>query len=106
MDASQTININTDLGVDEMGIIGIKKKGTKGKMAFVESVPYGRDKKEEDLHRLIAENPQLIAMEDSEGRKLPMVTIGSHLTDGEIDILLMDAEGNLTLLREAELHEM
>ena len=27
-----TININTDLGVDEMGIIGIKKKGTKGKM--------------------------------------------------------------------------
>jgi len=36
------------LGVDEMGIIGIKKKGTKGKMAFVESVPYGRDKKDGD----------------------------------------------------------
>jgi len=83
-----------------MGIIGIKKEGTKGKMTFVESVPYGRDKKEEDLHRLIAENPQLIAMEDSEERKLSMVTIGSHLRfpDGEIDILLMDAEGNLTLV--------
>lgn len=83
-----------------MGIIGIKKKGRKGEMTFVESVPYGRDKKEEDLHRLIAENPQLIAMEDSEERELPMVTIGSHLRfpDGEIDILLMDAEGNLTLV--------
>ena len=55
MDASQTININTELEVDEMGIIGIKKKGTKGKMTFVESVPYGRDKKEEDLHHIISE---------------------------------------------------
>jgi len=83
-----------------MRIIGIKKKGTKGKMAFVESVSYGKDKREEDLHRLIAENPQLIAVEDNGERKLSMVTIGSHFRfpDGEIDILLMDAEGNLTLV--------
>jgi len=83
-----------------MGILGIKREGTKDKMTFVESVSYEKDKKEEDLHRLIAKNPQLITLEDTEERKLAMVTIGSHLrfTDGEIDILLMDSEGNLTLV--------
>jgi len=83
-----------------MGIIGIKKKGTIGKMTFVESERYAKDKKEEDLHRLIAENPQLISVEDSEEREVPMVTIGSHLRfpEGEIDLLLMDIEGNLTLV--------
>ena len=83
-----------------MGVIGIRKKGTKGKMTFVESFSYGKDKREEDLHRLIAENPELIAVEDSEGRKSLMVTIGSHLRfpDGEIDLLLIDVEGNLTLV--------
>jgi hypothetical protein len=83
-----------------MGILGIKKKGTGDKMTFVESISYGKDKTEEYLHRLVAENPQLITVEDSEGRRISMATIGSHLRfpDGEIDLLLMDIEGNLTLV--------
>lgn len=83
-----------------MGVIGIKEKRTKAKMTFVESVSYAKDQKEEDLHRLIAENPQLIALEDSEGRKSSLLTIGSHLKfpEGEIDLLLMDVEGNLTVV--------
>jgi len=83
-----------------MGILGIKKKGTGDKMTLVESSSYGKDKTEENLHQLVAENPQLITVEDSEGRKIPMATIGSHLRfpEGEIDLLLMDIEGNLTLV--------
>ena len=69
-------------------------------MALVESSLYGKDKTEEDLHQLIAKNPQLITVEDSEGRKIPVVTIGSHLRfpDGEIDLLLIDIRGNLALV--------
>lgn len=78
----------------------IANKGTGDKMTFVESISYGKDKTEEDLHQLIAKNPQLITVEDSEGRRMPTATIGSHLRfpDGEIDLLLMDVEGNLTLV--------
>jgi len=83
-----------------MGVIGIKKKGIEDKMTLVESSLYGKDKTEENLHQLVAENPQLITMEDSEGGRIPMATIGSHLRfpDGEIYLLLMDVEGNLTLV--------
>ena len=83
-----------------MGILGIKKKGTGDKMTFVESISYGKDTTEEDLHQLIAKNPQLITVEDSEWRRMPTATIGSHLRfpDGEIDLLLVDIEGNLTLV--------
>ena len=83
-----------------MGILGIKKRETGNKMSFVESHLYGKDNVEEYLHRLVAENPQLIAIEDNEGRRVPMSTIGSHLRfpDGEIYLLLMNIEGNLTVV--------
>ena len=82
-----------------MGILGFRKK-TEHQMKFVESTSYARDNKEEDLHQLVGDNPRLVVLEQEGGQRLPTVTIGSHLRlpSGELDLLLMDIEGNLTIV--------
>jgi len=83
-----------------MGLLGIKEKGTRH-MRFVVSERYSKDNTEKELHNLIAENPKLIMLEKGEGVSPPIVTIGNHLrlpTGEEIDLLLMDIKGNLTVV--------
>lgn len=82
-----------------MGILGFRKKNEQ-KLTFLESTRYARDNKEEDLHRLVSSNPKLVALEQEEGQQLPTATIGDHmrLPSGELDLLLMDIVGNLTVV--------
>ena len=83
-----------------MGILGLRKKGESG-MVFVESVPYNKDNKEENLHRLIEKNPKLVVLEQEDGTRLPTAVIGSRMrlpSGEELDLLLMDAQGTLTLV--------
>ena len=70
-------------------------------MVFVESVPYNKDNKEENLHRLIEKNPKLVVLEQEDGSRLPTAVIGSRMrlpSGEELDLLLMDAQGTLTLV--------
>ena len=82
-----------------MGILGFRKK-TEQQMSFVESTSYSSDNKEENLHKLVSDNPRLVVLEQEGGQRLPTATIGSHLRlpSGELDLLLMDIEGNLTIV--------
>lgn len=82
-----------------MAILGVKKRNER-EMTFVESVSYGRDNKEEQLHRLVSANPKLVTLEQEDGKMLPTAIIGDHLRvpSGELDLLLMDIVGNLTLV--------
>ena len=82
-----------------MGILGFRKKGEQ-EMTFVESRTYSHDNKEKDLHTLIKNNPQLIAPEQEDGKRLPTAIIGSEMSlpSGRLDLLLMDIEGRLTLV--------
>lgn len=70
-------------------------------MTFVESVPYAKDNREENLHKIVADNPKLVAIEQDDGRRLPTLAIGTHFrlpTGEEIDLLLMDVTGTLTIV--------
>ncbi len=82
-----------------MAVLGVKKRKEQ-EMTFVESISYGRDNKEEDLHRLVSFNPKLVILEQEDGKRLPTATVGDHLrlASGEADLLLMDIVGNLSLV--------
>jgi len=73
----------------------IIKKGEK--FEFVESWDYSKDKQENDLHKLIEKKPQMFIRTKGENKYL--LTLGSKmtLTSGELDLLLVDNEGYLTL---------
>jgi len=60
---------------------------------------YGKDHREEDLHRLIAHDPILVLRERSEGGYLPALTIASHFRLGEVeaDLLIVDLSGSTVL---------
>ncbi|RKY14404.1 MAG: hypothetical protein DRP82_04130, partial [Planctomycetota bacterium] len=63
--------------------------------------PYNKDNKEENLHRLIEKNPKLVVLEQEDGSRLPTAVIGSRMrlpSGEELDLLLMDAQGTLTLV--------
>lgn len=82
-----------------MGILGFRKKSEQ-ELTFLESTRYARDNKEEDLHRLVSSNPKLVALEQEDSQRFPTATIGDHLRlpSGELDLLLMDIVGNLTVV--------
>jgi len=74
----------------------IIKKGDK--LEFIESWDYSKDNKEGNLHKLIEQNPQFIITTEEENKH--MLPIGSKmaLLSGELDLLFVDNEGNLTLV--------
>lgn len=82
-----------------MGMLGFRKRNEQ-KLTFLESTRYALDNKEEDLHRLVSSNPRLVALEQDDGARLPTATIGDHLRlpSGELDLLLMDIVGGLTIV--------
>ncbi|MGB9024290.1 MAG: DUF4268 domain-containing protein [Candidatus Bathyarchaeia archaeon] len=70
-------------------------------MEFFESIPYAKDNNEENLHRIVEDHPKLVAIEEEDASRLPTMVIGSHFrlpTAEEIDLLLMDVTGILTIV--------
>lgn len=69
-------------------------------MALVPEQEYVAAHREEELHRLIADNPKLILRESSQGELLPALTIGSHfgLGDVEADLVVVDLTGAVFLV--------
>lgn len=82
-----------------MGVLGIRERGDS-QMRLVNSVRYSKDNEEKDLHKLISKNPSLVALENEAGSRPPTRTIGDklQLSSGELDLLLVDHDGNLTLV--------
>ena len=75
-------------------VLVIKKED---RLEFVESWDYSKDKQEKNLHKLIEQNPEFIVGADEESK--PVIAIGSKMSlpSGELDLLLVDNEGGLTL---------
>ena len=77
-------------------MILVIKKGDK--LEFVESWDYSKDNQEKHLHKLIDQNPQFIVR--TEGESKHVLTVGSKtaLPSGQLDLILVDSEGGLTLV--------
>ncbi|OYT33126.1 hypothetical protein B6U96_17340 [Archaeoglobales archaeon ex4484_92] len=78
-----------------MGYVVIK---SGEKIEIIEEEDFSADKKEEYLHKLIEENPQIILKEIIEKE---VITLASHLklpSGGELDLLLVDSSGNLIVV--------
>ena len=78
-----------------MGYVVIKNSS---KVEIIEEEDFSVDKKEEYLHKLIEENPQIILKEITEK---DIATLASHLklpSGGELDLLLVDSSGNLIVV--------
>lgn len=79
-------------------ILFIRRKGSKD-LQRVAAQPYHEVRTEEDLHRFLEADPSLIARGISRGEPLPTTVVASHLrlVTGELDLLLLDAEGEVTI---------
>jgi hypothetical protein len=75
-----------------------RRKGTTG-LEKITSRPFEQTHTEEDLHQFLESEPSLIARGIAEGDPIPTVLVGSHLNlkTGELDLLLLDAEGEITV---------
>jgi len=75
-----------------------RRKGTNelGKMI---SLPFSQMYTEEDLHRFLESEPSLIAKGAMEEEIVPTIVVASHLRleHGELDLLLLDGEGEITI---------
>jgi len=74
----------------------IIKKGDK--LEFIESWDYSKDNKERNLHKLIEQNPEFIITTEEENRHTLAIGSKMALPGGELDLLFVDNEGNLTLV--------
>lgn len=81
-----------------MGILGVRRRGER-KIAVIQGEEYARDYREEELHKLIADNPGLVLRESAEGRRLPALTVGSHFRLGnvEADVFIVNLSGSAAL---------
>jgi len=75
-----------------------RRKGTNS-LEKIPSRPFEQMHSEEDLHQFLEAEPSLIARGIVEGDPLPTVVVASHLNleRGELDLLLLDAEGEITV---------
>lgn len=75
-----------------------RRKGARGIEKIV-AHPFEQSHSERDLHQFLESEPSLIARGVSEGEPVPTVVAASHLAlpSGEMDLLLLDAEGQVTL---------
>ena len=75
-----------------------RRKGTQ-ELDLISSRPFDRKHSEEDLHRFLETEPSLIARGISRGEPIPTLVVASHLQleNGELDLLLLDSEGELTV---------
>jgi hypothetical protein len=75
-----------------------RRKGTTS-LKKITSRPFAQTHTEEDLHQFLESEPSLIARGIAEGDPIPTVVVGSHLNlkTGELDLLLLDAEGEITV---------
>lgn len=82
-----------------MGILAVRKKGER-KIEFVPEQEYRAVHREEELHRLIADNPRLILRENYQGELLPALTIATHLRLGDVeaDLVIVDLSGSVLLV--------
>ena len=76
-----------------------RKKGTNNLEKLI-SRPFKKNYTEEDLHRFLEVEPSLIARSASEGDSIPTIAVASHLKldRGELDLLLLDSEGDVTIV--------
>ena len=79
-------------------ILFIRRKGSQD-LQRVTAQPYHKIRTEADLHRFLEADPSLIARGISQGEPLPTTVVASHLKllTGELDLLLVDAEGEVTI---------
>jgi len=79
-------------------VIFKRKKGSQGIEKII-SRPFEERHSEEDLHKFLESDPSLIAKGIGQGDPSPTIVIGSHLKldNGELDLLLLDTEGELTV---------
>ena len=82
-----------------MGKVIFKRHKRSRDLETISSFPFEGDHSEEDLHKFLELEPSLIARGVGTGDPLPTMVIGSHLKldDGELDLLLVDSEGELTI---------
>lgn len=75
-----------------------RHKGSKGLEKII-AQPFQASHSEHDLHQFLESEPSLIARGVSEGEPVPTVVAASHLglPNGEMDLLLLDSEGKVTL---------
>ena len=85
--------------VEEMrNVLFKRRKGARGIEKIV-AHPFEQSHSERDLHQFLESEPSLIARGDSDGEPVPTVVAASHLAlpKGEMDLLLLDADGQVTL---------
>lgn len=80
------------------GVIFKRRKGTDN-LTKIAVRPFEATHSEADLHRFLEAEPSLIARGITEGEPIPTVVVASHLDlgTGELDLLLLDAEGEITV---------
>jgi hypothetical protein len=78
------------------GVLFMRRKGSH-ELRRIVARPFHEVRTEEDLHRFLEADPSLIARGISEGEPLPTIVVASHLKldRGELDLLLLDAEGEV-----------
>jgi len=76
-----------------------RRKGTN-ELVKIDSRPFERAHTEEDLHRFLESEPSLIARGAMDGDSIPTIVVASHLRldYGELDLLLLDGEGKITIV--------
>ena len=76
-----------------------RRKGTSDLEKIV-SRPFEQTHTEEDLNRFLETEPSLIARGITEGDPIPTIVLASHLKldYGELDLLLLDGEGEITIV--------
>jgi hypothetical protein len=75
-----------------------RRKGARGIEKII-AHQFEQSHSERDLHQFLESEPSLVARGVSEGETVPTVVAASHLAlpSGEMDLLLLDADGQVTL---------
>lgn len=79
-------------------VLFVRRKGSHD-LRKVGAQPFQEARTEEDLHRFLEVDPSLIARGITRGEPVPTAVLASHLSldSGELDLLLLDAEGEITI---------
>jgi hypothetical protein len=82
-----------------MGGVLLIRNRDEGTLNIVPATSFDPNHTEEDLHRFLEADPSMIARGIGEGEPIPTAVAASHLMleAGELDLLLLDAEGEVTI---------
>jgi len=80
-----------------MALIGMKKKGSS-KIDFLEEASFEKDNKEDDLHKILEENPLLIVSEIFDTKVVLLKSKFLFSSGDEADMVLCDATGDLVIV--------